>query len=166
MEYVIRLSQQEVYWQLHMEGYYSRVAIHKAPITKMDAHLTVQWCKKHRNRSTEMWEKKWYGEMSHLSPYSRLVGEHMCGVHQENSTSLNAWPLQCGDPVALLNCGDILLPWFDFKRLVESMSRSTEAVLAAQHLSKTFCFLPLFCHPSSYFLPQTAMSWQKLITHI
>ena len=32
-----------VCWQLHREGYYSRTAVHKPLITKMNAHLRVQW---------------------------------------------------------------------------------------------------------------------------
>ena len=32
--------------QLHRGGYFRRAAVHKALITKMNAHLRVQWCKK------------------------------------------------------------------------------------------------------------------------
>lgn len=37
-------------------------------------------------------EKKYFGEMSHPSLYSRQVGELMCGVHQENARSESLTP--------------------------------------------------------------------------
>uniref|UniRef100_A0A4W6EM72 Transposase Tc1-like domain-containing protein n=1 Tax=Lates calcarifer TaxID=8187 RepID=A0A4W6EM72_LATCA len=51
--------------QLHREGYYSRVAVHKPVITKMNACLRVQSCKNHRHLCTEMWEKViWSDDMT------------------------------------------------------------------------------------------------------
>uniref|UniRef100_A0A3B4W9L4 Transposase Tc1-like domain-containing protein n=1 Tax=Seriola lalandi dorsalis TaxID=1841481 RepID=A0A3B4W9L4_SERLL len=40
---VIRLSAKTVGRQLNREGYCSRTAVHEPLITKMNAHLRVQW---------------------------------------------------------------------------------------------------------------------------
>lgn len=34
-----------------------RFAVHKPFITKMNAHLRVQWCKHQRHQFTEVWKK-------------------------------------------------------------------------------------------------------------
>lgn len=52
-EDVIRLSARTVHPQLHRAGSYSRVAVHKSLITKMNGHLRVQWCKKYSHWSTK-----------------------------------------------------------------------------------------------------------------
>lgn len=87
--------------QLHLHeggwvvrGCYSRFAVHKAFITKMKAHWRVQWCKIQAHWWTEMWGKRWYGQMSHPSPYSSQVGENTWSIHQDKGAGLSAWPLE------------------------------------------------------------------------
>lgn len=60
--------------------YHSRVAVHEPLITKMNAHFRVQWCKIHRQWSTE--GRKWSDEMSHLFMMFQTSGQ----VH--------VWPTQ------------------------------------------------------------------------
>lgn len=43
---------------IQREGYYREVPVHKTLISKMNAHLSAQWCKNQKHWSTEMWEKK------------------------------------------------------------------------------------------------------------
>lgn len=90
------------YWGVN----YSRVAVHKPLITKMNAHLRVQWGLSHW--STEMWGKKvtWLD-----GSYSRQVGE--C-----TKRTVQAWvldPYSKGTPVALL-CGAFC--WHDMCSLI------------------------------------------------
>lgn len=109
MRDVIKPSQQ--CWQSRRAGYYGRFVTHTALITK-DAG-TFKRGAKHKDSFLERCGgKKWYGRMSHPSPFSPQAAECMCGVQQVNSTGLNAWPRQWGDPVALLCHGGILLAWF------------------------------------------------------
>ncbi len=108
MQDVIRLSAKTVRRRLHREGYYSRVAVHKPLITKMNAHLRVQWCKNQPGTGLQRCGKKWYGQMSRPSPYSPQVGECMCG------TEKTAWMLDpCSEGIWWLCCavGGILLAW-------------------------------------------------------
>jgi len=67
---VIRLAARAVCRQLHREGYYSRAAMHKALITKMNAHLRVHWCRNHRHWSTEMWKKVTWSDESSFTMFS------------------------------------------------------------------------------------------------
>lgn len=56
---VIRLCQQEQSVHSYtVKGYFSGVAVHKPLITQMNAHLRLQWCKKHRCWSREVWRGK------------------------------------------------------------------------------------------------------------
>lgn len=66
------VSARAVRRKLYREGCYSRAAVHKSLIIKMNVHLRVQWCKNQRQR------------------YSQQVGQCMCGMHQDNGTGLNA----------------------------------------------------------------------------
>ena len=56
--------------QLHREGYYSRFEMHKPLITKMNAHLRVQWCKNHTHWSTEMWKRGIWSDESSFTIFS------------------------------------------------------------------------------------------------
>ena len=61
-------SEGAVCQQLHGEGYYSRVAVFKPFITKMNAHLGP---KKHKLWSTEIYKKVLWSDES--SPSSALI---------------------------------------------------------------------------------------------
>jgi len=73
-------ASKKVCQQLRTVGSYS-VAVHKPFITKINAHLRVQWCKNHRHCPTEMW-----GEMiwSFFLFSTIQMGECTCSIHQEN----------------------------------------------------------------------------------
>lgn len=54
---VLSLSARAGHPQLHIEGHYSRAAVRKSLITRVNTHLRVQRCKNLRVWSTDMWKK-------------------------------------------------------------------------------------------------------------
>ncbi len=88
------VSARTVHPQLHREGDYSRAAGQKPLITKMKAHLRVQWSKNQPGTGLQRCGLKRSGQMSHPSPDFPQVGECMCGVDRETGTDLNPGPLQ------------------------------------------------------------------------
>lgn len=68
--------------QLHRQRCYSRVSVPKPLITKMNAHLRVQWCKK----NIDVGEKKVIQSDESSSPYSQQNVKCVYGVCQVNCT--------------------------------------------------------------------------------
>lgn len=56
-------------------------------------------------QSTEIWTKSEMVRWVILPHILKWVNAYSLSIHQENTTGLNVWPLQWGDPVALLCCG-------------------------------------------------------------
>lgn len=79
MQDMMRLSARIICPHLHRKGCYERVVVDKL--------MTIQWCKNHRNWSTEMWKTIWWSDESSFTIFSSLA-KWMCDVHQKNSTSL------------------------------------------------------------------------------
>ena len=76
------VSSRTVRQQLHREGYYSRVAVHKPLIIKTNAHLRVQWFKNRRLWSTKMQKKCWPDESS-FTIFSTSGREHVWHTQRE-----------------------------------------------------------------------------------
>lgn len=91
--------------KIHKEGYYRRVTVHKPLITKINAHLRVPWCKNHKHRSTAMWEKVIRSGESSVTIFSTCGQVHVWRTPRERYRP-ECLPLQRGDPVALLCCGE------------------------------------------------------------
>lgn len=62
------------------EGCYSRVALHQHLITKTNAHLRVQWCKKPKGRDVGG------GENHTVKSLFEQVDESPSGLHQDKHT--------------------------------------------------------------------------------
>lgn len=84
--------------QLHRQRCYSRVSVPKPLITKMNAHLRVQWCKK----NIDVGEKKAIRSDESSSPYFQQ-NVKMCVWCMSSKLYFQAtvWSLQWGVPVSL-----------------------------------------------------------------
>ncbi len=128
MQDVIRVSARTVCQQLHREGYYSRVAVHKPLITKMNAHFRVQWYRDEKREKSK--------DVNHMLCPDINPTEHLWEILEQCVRQRLPPPSSKHQMVGISSGRMVFIPPVEFQRLVESMPRCTEAVLTAQHLNK------------------------------